>query len=128
MKFLLSNYNSYNNFIKERNHLIKIEKKWNYLFNVFFYLIAVYTLFSDFYICEAKLFFKKKINLNNLNKAEVGKNFSLPQKLPKYPLLNLTDYNIFENLMLNFRVNRIQAKEVIKKYYQYFKKIKSNIF
>ncbi len=51
--------------------------------------------------------------MNILNKVEKGRNFTFPLILPKNPLGNFTDYTIFEHLMLNLRMNRMQAKEVI---------------
>jgi hypothetical protein len=113
MKFSYFNFTDLKSFIENRN-LNKINNivnkpradKMHLISFAFFFLV-----FFCFNFSEAKSL-NKKFKLNSINNAKIVQNLTFPEKLPKYSMLNFTDYNLFENLMLNLKINRIEAKEV----------------
>jgi len=98
----------------ERKKYIKTLKKNNNRYlstNHNFISAFILTILFSSNLIETKSL-NNKINLNVFNNDQMSKNITFPEILPKFSSMNFTDYNIFEHVMLNLKVNRIQAKEV----------------
>lgn len=104
---LLENNKKLKDFNNNSSMKISLKLFFNCLIS-FFLLIKIETKFLS-----------KKSCLALSDGAIKNRNITFPRILPKYPMANFTDYALFENLMLNLNLDRIQAKEVKNKF-QFF--------
>ena len=87
-------------------------KFFNYWIN-FKKIIIIFL--STIYVFIPKIELKsmnEKNLLHSFDFLDLIKNSTFTEKLSKYQSRNYTDYSTFETIMLNLKLNRLQAKEV----------------